>query len=352
MTHYKIIHIDMDSFYAAIEMRDNPSLRALPIAVGGSAQQRGVICTSNYKAREYGIRSAMATAQALRLCPNLVVLPVNMSKYRTVATTIRQIFYEFTALVEPISLDEAYLDVTDCRQYSGSGTWIAKAIRKRIHQRTGLTASAGVAPNKFLAKIASEWHKPNGLYVITPAQVNKFVAALPIDKIIGVGKVTTKKLHDLNIYHCSDLQKIPLNSLTKTFGSFGKRLHELSFGIDNRLVEANRLRKSLSVEQTFPTDITEPKQVDAALELLFIKLKERLANYLEYPIQKQFLKIKFQDFTRTTIERGISSLSVELFKQLFQQGYERKQLPIRLIGIGIHFASAKYSAESQICIEL
>ena len=191
----KIIHIDMDCFYAAIEIRDNPDLSTKPVAVGGSTDRRGVLTTCNYVARKYGIHSAMATATALRKCPNLIVLPVRMQLYKDVSSEIRDIFYQYTELVEPISLDEAYLDVTDSNHCYGSATWIASRIRKEIFNKCRITASAGVAPNKFLAKVASDWKKPNGQTVITPEDILDFVAKLKVEKINGVGKVTAEKLH-------------------------------------------------------------------------------------------------------------------------------------------------------------
>jgi len=189
----KIIHIDMDCFYAAIEMRDNPRLRNKPIAVGGSAQSRGVLCTSNYLARQSGVRSAMATAYALKLCPQLIVIKPDMEKYRLISHKIRTVFEQYTDLIEPLSLDEAFLDVSDCQQHNGSATLIAQAIRQQIKDTENLTASAGIAPNKFLAKIASEWNKPDGQFVIPPQNIAAFIPTLPIEKIFGVGKVTAKK---------------------------------------------------------------------------------------------------------------------------------------------------------------
>jgi len=214
----KIIHIDMDCFYAAVEIRDNPALADKPVAVGGLAEERGVLCTCNYIARKYKVRSAMATAYAKRLCPNLIVLPVNMNKYREVANVIHGIFREFTDLVEPLSLDEAYLDVSDSPFFQGSATLIAKAIREKIWDTVNLTASAGVAPNKFLAKIASGWNKPNGLFVVRPQDVDGFVQQLAVDELFGVGKVTAKKLHDLGLKTCLDLQKKSLPELIDHLG--------------------------------------------------------------------------------------------------------------------------------------
>ena len=202
----KIIHCDCDCFYAAVEMRDDPSLQNYPIAVGGKSDRRGVVATCNYKAREYGVRSAMPTGQALKLCPDLVVVPGTMAKYREASMKIRQIFYRYTDKVEPLSLDEAFLDVTDCTQCSGSATLIAEEIRRAIAEEVGVTASAGVASNKFLAKVASDLNKPDGQYVITPQNIAAFVQQLEVKRINGVGKVTNEKLSRLGVKTCGDLQ--------------------------------------------------------------------------------------------------------------------------------------------------
>jgi DNA polymerase-4 len=204
----KIIHIDMDCFYAAVETRDNPDLQGKPVAIGGSANKRGVLSTCNYEARTFGLHSAMLTATALQRCRQLVLLPVNMQKYRQASTQIHQIFHRYTDLIEPLSLDEAYLDVTDNTDCQGSASLLAKQIRSEIEQELRLTASAGIAPNKFLAKIASDWHKPNGQFVIPPEAIEEFMIELSVKKIPGVGKVTAEKLHKLGISTCGQLQNI------------------------------------------------------------------------------------------------------------------------------------------------
>jgi len=253
----KIIHCDCDCFYAAVEMRDNPALKGAPIAVGGDAAHRGVIATCNYEARHFGVRSAMPTSQALQRCPHLIVIPPSMDKYREASQFITAIYRDYTDLVEPLSLDEAYLDVTDSVQHQGSGTLIAQEIRARIAQTVGITASAGVAPNKFLAKIASDWNKPDGLFVIRPKDVAEFVKTLPIAKVFGVGKVTAAKLQTLGVTTCLDLQSWSIYELENQFGKFGERLYELCRGIDQRDVCANRERKSVSVEETYTHDLPD-----------------------------------------------------------------------------------------------
>ncbi len=333
----KIIHIDMDCFYAGIEMRDNPDLKGKPVAVGGPADKRGVLCTCNYEARKYGARSAMPTAHALRLCPDLILLPVNMAKYKAISTQIRDIFYAYTPNIEPLSLDEAYLDVTDCEHLQGSATRIAQAIRAQIFQQYRLTASAGVAPNKFLAKVASDWNKPNGQYVITPKQINDFILHLPVAKIPGVGKVTAQKMHSMNIQTCSDLQTYSVEQLAEHFGLFGQKLFNYCRGIDTRAVESQRTRKSVSVEETFPSDLPHLTNCTHILSTLFEQLTQRLKPYQERSIKNQFVKIKFNNFTQTTAETIANDLTIDLFHQLCQTAYLRYQLPIRLIGLGVHF---------------
>jgi len=333
----KIIHIDMDCFYAAVEMRDNPALRGIPIAVGGTRDRRGVICTSNYEARKYGVRSAMPTAHALQLCPQLTLLPVNISKYKAVALQIREIFYAYTEKVEPLSLDEAYLDVTDCQQYQGSATQIAQAIRDQIFAQQQLTASAGVAPNKFLAKVASDWNKPNGQYVIKPQQIADFILQLPVNKIPGVGKVTAKKMQELGIHLCADLQQLSIEQLAEQFGVFGQKLHDYCRGIDQREVEPQRERKSVSVEETFPTDLTNLTHCADRIADLFNQLVQRLKPYSEKIIKNQFVKVKFNNFAQTTAECIAADLKLNVFQQLCQTAYLRYQLPVRLLGLGVHF---------------
>lgn len=337
-TMRKIIHIDMDCFYAAIEMRDDLSLRDKPIAVGGSKEERGVICTANYLARQYGVRSAMATVTAQRLCKDLILLPVNMSKYREVAKRIDAIFRTYTDLVEPLSLDEAYLDVSYSNHHQGSATLIAQAIRNQILETEELTASAGVASNKFLAKVASGWRKPNGLFVIRPNEIENFIKTLPIDELYGVGKVTAEKLYSKNIKNCTDLQKLSLMELVNEFGKLGKHLFEQCRGIDHRPVEANRERKSLSVEHTFPQDINSLATCFSALEVLYNKLKNRIQENAPYQsIKNQSIKIKFSNFRQISCESCSNEVNLEIYQTMLRQTYVKIKLPVRLIGLGVHF---------------
>lgn len=338
-TQRKIIHVDMDCFYAAIEIRDNPVLKNKPVAVGGPASERSVLCTCNYVARQYGVRSAMATAYALRLCPDLIVLPVNMEKYKKAAILIRDVFREYTDLIEPLSLDEAYLDVSDSTHCQGSATWIAQEIKNKIVEKIGITASAGVAPNKFLAKIASGWKKPDGLFVIAPHEIEAFVKTLPVDRLFGVGKVTSEKLHQLGLNTCSDLLSLSLSQLTEQFGKFGKQLYDQCRGIDEREVEPNRIRKSLSVEHTFSHDIHSKEACFDALTELHARLLKRLENVdSSYVIKNQYIKVKFNDFKVSTLERMSREADFFQYQSLLGEILLKDSRPIRLLGVGVHFS--------------
>ena len=337
----KIIHVDMDCFYAAVEMRDFPEYRDKPLAVGGSKERRGVISTCNYQARTFGVRSAMPTQQALQLCPNLVLVPGRMSVYKEVSNQIREIFSRYTDLIEPLSLDEAYLDVSECKQYKGSATLIAEAIRNDIFQFTGLTASAGIAPVKFLAKVASDLNKPNGQFVITPAQISDFVKTLSLRKIPGVGKVTEQKLIELGLTTCEDVQNYDKNKLIQHFGKFGRVLIERSHGIDERDVVPSRERKSVGVETTLAQDIYQLEQCENVLVNLIKELLVRVQRGAKNrQIQKQVVKLKFADFQQTTVEQRSDEISPKLFSELLKEAYERGQgRGIRLVGVSVGLCS-------------
>ncbi|MFT2089614.1 DNA polymerase IV [Paraglaciecola sp. 2405UD69-4] len=333
----KFIHIDMDCFYAAVEMRDNPKYRNVPLAIGGSKDRRGVISTCNYQARKYGVRSAMPTSQALKLCPNLTLAPGRMEVYKEVSKQIRQIFTRYTNKVEPLSLDEAYLDVTDCELYSGSATLIAQDIRRAIFSETQLTASAGVAPCKFVAKIASDENKPNGICIITPEQLDDFVLGLPLGKIPGVGKVTLGKLNSIELYTCKDVRAYPFNDLITRFGKFGNTIWDRSHGRDFRSLEIERKRKSVGVERTLPEDIYSDEDCYKMVELLYPKLKERLQLVSpQLLIQSQGIKLKFNDFQQTTVEHKFHTLSKAYFFDLLRDGLSRTAgRGIRLVGLHV-----------------
>lgn len=317
-------------------MRDNPDLADKPIAVGGSPDRRGVVATCNYAARKFGIHSAMASATARKRCPDLIIVRPAMDKYREASQLIHQVFGNYTDLIEPLSLDEAFLDVSLSNQYRGSATRIAEAIRAEVYEKVGITISAGIAPNKFLAKIASDWNKPNGQFVITPEQIDEFVAALPVKKLHGVGKVTASKMKRLGIENCNDLRQLSIDELRKHFGSFGDRLHDLSLGIDHRPVQTERIRKSLSVENTYAVDLASLEDCLKALPELNLRLAKRLEKLDDdYQIHKQFIKIKFHDFIHTTVEMLSPAAAAENFEQLCEQGFARGDRPVRLLGMGV-----------------
>lgn len=338
MSTRKIIHIDMDAFYASVEMRDNPAIKFRPVAVGGDPESRGVIATANYQARKYGVRSAIPSWKAKQLCPDLLIVFPNFEKYKHESRAIQAILRDFTEVVEPLSLDEAYLDVSESTLLGGSATLIAKEIRKRIWKERHLTASAGVAPNKFLAKVASDWKKPNGCFVITPPEVETFVKELPIEKIYGIGHVTAQKLHSLDIYTCGELQKLDLMSLNEHFGQRAWSLYELCRGIDPRPVLVDHIRKSLSVESTFIHDL---QTLDSCLEQI-PELYQKLMNRYEkikhhYSIKKPFIKVKFADFVTTTVESTLyPQFDLNSYYALIKIGWERKKEPVRLLGLGLN----------------
>ncbi len=330
----------MDCFYAAVETRENPSLKGKPVAVGGKPETRGVVAACNYEARAFGVHSAMPMSQAVKKCPQLIMLGVNMVLYREVSKKIQAIFREYTSIVQPLSLDEAFLDVSDCKQCKGSATLIAEKIRKQIKDEHNLNASAGIAPNKFLAKIASDWNKPNGQFVITPNNIARFVVDLPVKKIFGVGKVTNKKMQKLGIITCADLQKQSTQELHNHFGKFGDQLYNLSRGIDNRPVSTNSIRKSLSIEDTFVHDrITLQKclnEIPRLYESLIVRL-ESSQKKQKLPIKALYVKLRFNNFKTTTVQTTISKPEEFAYQQLLTTAWNRGKRPVRLIGLGIQF---------------
>ena len=331
-----IIHLDMDCFYAAIEVRDRPSLRGKPVGVGGARDRRGVLTTCNYEARKFGVRSAMPTFMALQRCPNLIVLPTRFDVYRREAAVIRGILHRFTSLIEPLSLDEAYLDVTE---HPGAPGPLAQVIRGTIFRKTKLTSSAGIGANKLIAKIASEVNKPNGQFEVTPEQVPEFMENLPVRKIWGIGEKTERKLEELGVKTCGQLQRFSRPELVEFFGKFGLDLYDLCRGIDPRPVEPDRPRKSLSTEETFAADLTTVDQCEEKLEELFQELMADLAQKESTrEITKIFVKLKFNDFTRTTAERAGLAPALEHFRTLLEEAFARTGKPVRLIGLGVRFA--------------
>ncbi len=331
----KIIHIDADCFYAAVEVRDNPALKGKPIAVGGSATRRGVIATASYEARKFGVRSAMASATAVKRCPQLILIPGRMAEYREASRQMHEIFADYTDLIEPLSLDEAFLDVSNCSRCRGSATLIAQEIRQRIAAHVGITVSAGIAPNKFIAKVASDLNKPDGQYVITPEQVDGFLETLPVKRIWGVGKVTAERLEQQGIKTCGDVRRHDIYQFVQQFGQFGEHIHNLANGVDNRPVVSEWRRKSVSVEHTYETDLPDLESCQEKIPALLESLQKRLQRLDEdYRIQNCFLKMKFFDFNQTTIERQQTEPSYADYAMLCEEAWQRGQVPVRLLGIG------------------
>ena len=351
----KIIHVDADAFYASVEMQQNPALAKVPVAVGGKPDRRGVIATCNYLARQYGVRSAMPSAHALRLCPDLVFVTANFPLYKQVSKRMHEIFARYTSQIEPLSLDEAYLDVSECTDFQGSATRIADAIRSAVKRELGITVSAGVAPNKFLAKVASDWRKPNGTFVITPTEVEDFVLALGVEKINGVGKVTSQKLSHMGIKTCADILAYDPKRLIDKFGKQGHRLIQLAKGIDERPVVTSRIRKSLSVEHTYPNDIESETEIQERTLSLLDELRERIQrSKMEKQIAKRVVKVKFHDFTQTTLEKRLSSQqedwdNKDAFQSMISEAWKRSNKPVRLLGIGVVFNQGpSFGASAQL----
>lgn len=334
----KIIHVDMDAFFVSVEIRDNPTLADKPVAVGGPRQARGVLSTCNYIARQYGLKSAMPTSIALQKCPQLILLPGRMDVYKTTSLQLREIFQRYTQLIEPLSLDEAYLDVTDCPLFNGSATLIAEDIRRTIEKELNLTASAGVAPVKYLAKIASDLNKPNGMYVIRPQDVGDFIDNMPLNKIPGIGKVTYEKLQAHGLLFGKNVKAQTEQHLINQFGKLGKLLWTRCQGIDERSVSTSRVRKSVGVEQTFSIDIGDAEELaHILLSELIPELKQRAAKHLiKRGIQKLGVKVKFADFHLTTKEFSFHQFSDDIFLELLDQALKRgANKKVRLLGAHI-----------------
>ncbi|MCL2875689.1 MAG: DNA polymerase IV [Betaproteobacteria bacterium] len=344
----KIIHCDCDCFYAAVEMRDDPALRGKPLAVGGQAEARGVIATCNYEARAFGVRSAMSTARALRQCPQLILLPPDFRRYCEASRQILAIYRDYTQLVEPLSLDEAYLDVSGIDRCQGSATRMAEEIRARIRTEVGITASAGIAPNKFLAKVASDWNKPDGQFVIRPQDADAFAAALPVGKIFGVGKVTAARLQKRGVQTCGDLRAWDMARLVGEFGRFGATLYQLCRGIDMRPVKPDHIRKSLSVEHTYAHDLPGLDACHARLPLLIAEFRRRFANLsAPRPVHNVMVKVKFADFTQTTAECVCTSPNEAIWGALLDEAHARRGGAVRLLGVGVRFVDVEEGGEEE-----
>jgi len=332
----KIIHVDMDAFYASVEQLDFPSLRGKPVAVGGN-KERGVVAAASYEARRYGVKSAMSSKMAALKCPGLIFVKPRFERYKELSLQIRKIFFSYTDLVEPLSLDEAFLDVTENHFNMPSATVIATEIRDRIKKETGLNASAGISYNKFLAKIASDLNKPNGQAVITPKQANDFLEKLAIERFFGIGKVTAEKMKRLGIHNGSDLKQYSLDFLTRRFGKSGLHYYNIVRGIHESAVNPHRDRKSLSVEHTFDKDVHLPHEVDKLLDELLEELLRRMEKNNIWG-RTLTVKLKFKDFSQQTrsrtLSRFLSSDEVKgLSRELVYQ--EALKMPIRLLGLGI-----------------
>jgi DNA polymerase IV len=337
VSHRKIIHIDMDAFYASVEQLDNPKLRGKPIAVGGS-ENRGVVAAASYEARKFGVRSAISGVMAKKNCPELIFVTPRFDRYKEISNKIQKIFYDYTHLVEPLSLDEAYLDVTVNKKGNPSATLLAQEIRLRILNEVGLTASAGISVNKFVAKIASDFNKPNGQKTVNPDEVLEFLELLPIRKFYGVGKVTTEKMYQLGIFTGVELKSKSLEFLEKHFGKSGRFYYNVVRGIHNSEVKSDRITKSVAAEHTFDVNLSS--------EIFMLEQLENIANSLERRLKKHkisgktiTLKIKYSDFTQQTRSKTLpyfvahKELILETVTELLYQ--ERMKDSVRLLGISL-----------------
>lgn len=344
----KIIHVDMDAFYASVEQMDNPELKGKPLAVGGS-EKRGVVAAASYEARKFGVRSAMGGVQAKRNCPELIFVPPRFERYQEISKKIRKIFYDYTDLVEPLSLDEAYLDVTENKKGNPSASLIAKEIRERIFNEVGLTASAGISINKFVAKIASDYNKPNGQKTVNPEDVLGFLEQLDIRKFYSVGKVTAEKMYQLGIFSGRDLKLKTLDYLDDHFGKSGRYYYEIVRGIHNSEVKANRIRKSLAAERTFNENLSS--------EIFMMEKLDKIAKEVSKRLEKSnvagktvTLKIKYSDFTLQTRSKTLpyfisdKDVILETAKELLFQ--EKMSNSVRLLGISISNLNTETSKKS------
>lgn len=334
----KIIHVDMDAFYASVEQLDNPELKGKPIAVGGS-EVRGVVSAASYEARKFGVRSAISGVQAKKLCPELIFVRPRFDRYKEISKKIRKIFHDYTDLVEPLSLDEAYLDVTQNKKGNPSATLIAQEIRQRIFEEVGLTASAGISVNKFVAKIASDYNKPNGQKTVNPDEVETFLENLDVKKFYGVGKVTTERMYQLGIFTGKDLKTKSIDFLEQHFGKSGKFYYYIVRGIHNSEVKPNRTTKSVAAEHTFNENLTSEIFMEKKLERIAQELEKRLKRYA-ISGKTVTLKIKYSDFTQQTRSKTLpyfiadKGLLFETAKELLYQ--ERLKDSVRLLGISLN----------------
>jgi DNA polymerase-4 len=327
----QVLHVDCDCFFAAVEMRDRPEYRHVPLAIGGSSDRRGVISTCNYLARSFGVRSAMATAQALKLCPDLKLIPGDMQKYRTASQQVMDILTVYGLQFEQVSIDEAFLELPP----ASNAALIAQQIRQQVETQVGITVSVGMAPNKFLAKIASDWQKPNGQFGVLPQDVESFVEALDVKKIPGVGPKSAEKLNNLGLHTCKHIKELPVEWLIQKFGKFGKVLHDRANGIDHRSLSTHYQRKSISIERTFAQDINQGIDVALALDEMWPKFLTRVEGAgLSLDKIAPFVKVKFADFHVTTLANRQKSATVDDYLALLNEASVRDRQAIRLIGLG------------------
>ena len=347
----KIIHVDMDAFYASVEQHDNPELRGKPIAVGGG--QYGVVAAASYEARKFGVRSAMPGRMALEKCPQLIVVKPRFQRYKEISQQIRTIFYEYTDLVEPLSLDEAYLDVTENKKGIESANDIAREIRQRIFEETGLTASAGISVNKFLAKVASDYNKPNGQKTIHPTQILEFMEELPIEKFYGIGKVTANRMHEMHIFKGADLKKKSLEELIRLFGKSGIYYYNVVRGIHKSEVKPHRIQKSVAVEETFWENLLDEDSVFKQLQLISEELETRLAKK-EIKGKSLTLKIKYKDFTQYTRSKTqeVYFDGATDFFETAQKLWDLRPFdkPVRLLGLSL--SNLNTQEKKQISVQL
>jgi DNA polymerase-4 len=336
----RIIHIDMDAFYAAVEQRDRPELRGRPVAVGGRPGGRGVVAASSYEARAFGVRSAMSMARAVRLCPQLAVVPPDFARYRAVSATVFALFRGVTPLVEPLSLDEAYLDVTENAWHEPLAVNVARRLKEQVREATGLTASAGVAPNKFLAKIASGWKKPDGLTVVAPERVEWFLQRLPVDALWGVGPVTAARLRGIGLERLVDVRQADPELLRRTIGSHAGWLIALAHGIDDRPVDPSRPRKSVGTENTFAEDVVDRGRIADEITAMAREVAGWLAHKDLYA-RTVTIKVRYGDFTtitrsdtRSTPMRDVDSLARRAAALL--ERTDAGTRPVRLLGVSLH----------------
>ena len=348
----KIIHVDMDAFYASVAQLDNPELKGKPIAVGGGGK-RGVVAAASYEARKYGVRSAMSGVLARQKCPHLIFVKTDFERYKEISTKIRQIFYEYTDLVEPLSLDEAYLDVTENKKGNPSASLIAQEIRDRIYSELALRASAGISINKFIAKVASDINKPNGQKTINPEEVLLFLEELSVNKFYGVGKVTAAKMNNLGIFNGLDLKKKPLEELTKIFGKSGTYYYNIVRGIHHSTVKPNRIRKSIAAERTFSENISSEVFMLERLHKIAEELERRMIAS-ETKGKTITLKIKYSDFTQQTRSKTVQNFIqkkdeiMQIVKELLYQ--EKFKNSVRLLGIS--FSNLDTAKKEPVWVQL